>query len=155
VGHCLTQFQDQSNLAFGRKGLFSLLMTCGIPRRLLEVFLSIATDSRYSSAGITKALKSAFGNDTSLFKSGSGGAKVAVVATTTNDSSTCIFTNYNGQEERSVKCGSSEKTVQISSVIAKWSCRLQTRSPRRPKPRALDMANVSRSHYYFLILLIL
>jgi hypothetical protein len=67
--------------------------------------MSLATDSKYGSTGITKALVSAFGNDRSLFKSSAGGTKVAVVATTTGDSSTCLFTNYNGPRTRSDDCG--------------------------------------------------
>jgi len=72
---------------------------------LLEIFLSITTDSRYSSAGIIKALKAAYpGNDT-FFESTGGGCKVAIVATKTEDASTCLFTNYNGPAKRSPDCG--------------------------------------------------
>ena len=86
---------------------FSLpLMSLGLLRRLLEVLLSFATDSRYSSAGIENALKLAYGDSSSsFFESGGGGAKVAIVGTTTDDSSTCIFTNYNGPGKRAEDCG--------------------------------------------------
>jgi hypothetical protein len=73
--------------------------------RALQTVLSFATDSRYNSSGITQALVSAFGDEKPLFESSCGGAKVAVVAATTEESSTCIFTNYNGPQERSPKCG--------------------------------------------------
>ena len=74
-------------------------------RRPVELLLSLATDSRYSSSGITKALKSAFKEDSMLFNNNAGGAKVAIVGTTTEDSSTCIFTNYNGPETRPDQAG--------------------------------------------------
>lgn len=76
-----------------------------MPGRCLEMLLSLVTDSRYCSAGITKALKLAFGDNSSLFGSVTGGTKVVVVATTAEDSSTCIFTNYNGPEKRPQDCG--------------------------------------------------
>jgi len=40
-----------------------------------------------------------------LFNNNAGGAKVAIVGTTTEDSSTCIFTNYNGPETRPDQAG--------------------------------------------------
>ncbi|PVH69797.1 hypothetical protein DL98DRAFT_598335 [Cadophora sp. DSE1049] len=67
-------------------------------RQPIELLLSLISDSRYGSSGITKALKSVFRDDVSLFENTAGGAKVAVVGTTTENSSTCIFTNYNGPE---------------------------------------------------------
>jgi hypothetical protein len=89
-------------MAFRRRQLFGVPLTSlGIPGRLIDMLLSLVMDSRYSSAGITEALKLAFGDESSLFGSSTGGTKVAVVATTTEDSSTCIFTNYNGPEKRS------------------------------------------------------
>jgi hypothetical protein len=106
VGECLNQFQNLSALAFRRRSYFGLsLFSLGALRRAIEILFSFATDSRYSSTGITKALISAFGEKSPLFESSGGGTKVAVVATTTDDSSTCIFTNYNGPEKRSQDCG--------------------------------------------------
>ena len=67
--------------------------------------LSFATDCRYNSSGVTEALVSAFGDTQSMFEQSCGGAKVAVVAATIEDASTCIFTNYNGPERRSQECG--------------------------------------------------
>ncbi|KAG9240689.1 hypothetical protein BJ878DRAFT_570819, partial [Calycina marina] len=40
-----------------------------------------------------------------MFQSANSGTKAAVVATTTEDSSTCVFANYNGPNERPQKCG--------------------------------------------------
>jgi len=67
--------------------------------------MSLARDSRYSSSGITRALTSAFGSTSSLFDLPARGTKLAVVATKNKDSSTCIFTNYNGPGARSPNCG--------------------------------------------------
>ncbi|TVY13661.1 Calcium-independent phospholipase A2-gamma [Lachnellula arida] len=106
VEECIQQFQNLSSLAFRKRRCFGLpLASIGFIRRSLEVLLSFATDSRYGSAGINAALKTAFGSDSYLFNSETGGTKVAIVATTTEDSSTCIFTNYNMAEDRSQDCG--------------------------------------------------
>jgi hypothetical protein len=85
-------------------------------RRCLEILLSFATDSRYSSTGIDSALRAAYPQDRPFFHSGGGGCNVAVVATTTEDSSTCIFTNYNGPKERFNDCGELARTVIVSAA---------------------------------------
>jgi hypothetical protein len=106
VNECLRQFKALSALAFSRRGFsFLPLKPFRLLRKCLGVLMSLATDSRYSSTGITNALTSAFGNDRPLFESSAAGTKVAVVATTTKDSSTCLFTNYNGPRHRSDDCG--------------------------------------------------
>ena len=107
VEECMGKFVELSRLAFEKRRCFGLPLTSnGMFRRFLEVILSFVTDSRYSSTGITSALKSAFGENRPFFESSAAGTKVAVVATTTQDSSTCIFTNYNGPGSRSSESGS-------------------------------------------------
>jgi hypothetical protein len=116
VGECLEQFHSLSSVAFRPRHCLGIpLPSFGILRRFLEIVISFSTDSRYSSAGITKALVSAFGEERRLFESLCGGAKVAVVATTTKDSSTCIFTNYNGPKKRGIECG---KLCNVGSLFS-------------------------------------
>ena len=74
------------------------------PGQILEAMLSHLGDSKYSSTGITQALITAFGDQSLLFEASTRGTKVGVVATA-EDSSTCLFTNYNGPEIRSPRCG--------------------------------------------------
>jgi hypothetical protein len=50
-----------------------------------------------------------------MFEVSAGGTKLAVLATTTEDSSTCIFTNYNGPETRSPHCGT--VAITCSSIL--------------------------------------
>ncbi|RDL41162.1 Uncharacterized protein BP5553_01141 [Venustampulla echinocandica] len=104
VAQCLDQFQSLSTQAF-QKSTWLNLKPFKLVRSFLEVLLSFTTDSRYSSTGINNALKSAFGDNSPFFGGFSGGTKVAIVASTTHDSSTCILANYNGQGRRSQDCG--------------------------------------------------
>jgi hypothetical protein len=101
VDECLTKFQDLSHLIFRKRILFGKKFPAlKIIGRILEIIFAIAADSRYSSAGINRALQETFGTETSLFEAATG-VKIGVTATTTDDCSTCIFANYNGQEVRS------------------------------------------------------
>ncbi|KAJ8067019.1 hypothetical protein OCU04_004399 [Sclerotinia nivalis] len=105
VDKCLTNFQEFSQLIFRKRVRFGRKFPAlGYLSRVVEGILSIAADSRYSSANINNALQKTFGMDSSLFEADSG-VKIGVIATTTDDCSTCIFTNYNGQETRSESCG--------------------------------------------------
>jgi hypothetical protein len=106
VKECITRFQSFSTLAFRGRRVFGLqLKSLGIFRRFFEILFSFVTDSKYDSSGITEALVSAFGETHSMFEQPCGGAKVAVVAATIEDATTCIFTNYNGPEKRPQDCG--------------------------------------------------
>jgi hypothetical protein len=121
VKECLKRFQLLSTLAFRKRRCFQFSqMSTWTPLRVLQTVLSFATDSRYNSSGITQALVSAFGDEKALFESSCGGAKVAVVAATTEESSTCIFTNYNGPQERSPKCGMFSRCI-FKSIAAEPS----------------------------------
>lgn len=107
IDECITQFKTLSNLAFSRKKYFNLpLVPFGTVRNFFGIIGALVTDSKYSSKGINTALKSAFGETSSLFGSSGGkGTKVAIVATTTDEATTCVFANYNGPETRSKDCG--------------------------------------------------
>jgi hypothetical protein len=58
------------------------------------------TSNQLSSSTINSNLKSIFGKDKTLFECSGNGTKIAVTATRSKDSSTCIFSNYNGPEKR-------------------------------------------------------
>ncbi|KAH8787540.1 acyl transferase/acyl hydrolase/lysophospholipase, partial [Hyaloscypha sp. PMI_1271] len=106
VDECTNQFQRLSRVVFEKRWYCRIpLISVSVLRPCLDIIWSFATDSRYSSSGVNRALKSAFGDISSVFQSPCGGTKVAVVATTTNDTSTCLFTNYNGPESRSSSSG--------------------------------------------------
>lgn len=118
MDECLKRFPIFSSQAFRRRRCFGLPLTSfGMPGRFLEGVLSLVTDSRYSSTGITEALKSNFGDKTPLFGSPTGATKIAIVATTTEDSSTCIFTNYNGPEIRPQNCGKENSCIPLRRAM--------------------------------------
>jgi hypothetical protein len=76
--------------------------------------MSIVTDAQYSTSNIENALKEAYGKTQSIFQSTD--IKVAVTATTTSDSTTCIFSNYNGQEPLPENCGKFTLPLSIISI---------------------------------------
>ncbi len=61
--------------------------------------------SQYSSTRINTVFKKALGAEETLFGCSGSNTKVAVVATSTKDSSTYIFSNYNGPGQRPRSCG--------------------------------------------------
>lgn len=67
------------------------------------ILLPCITGSKYSSTGIDEVMKSDFGIESNLFGR-SCSTKVAVTGTTTDDSSTVLFTSYNGKK-RPEDCG--------------------------------------------------
>jgi hypothetical protein len=68
--------------------------------------LQLVPDSprRYSSTRVNAVFRRVLGPGQTLFGC-SGSAKVGLVATSTKDSSTCLFTSYNGPAMRSSPCG--------------------------------------------------
>jgi uncharacterized membrane protein len=84
---------------------FRIPILSKIFRSTRELFLSFLTDSRYPAEAIEKAVKIAYGESGTLWKA-STSTKIAITATTTDDSSTVIFCNYNGAD-RSEECGKS------------------------------------------------
>ncbi|KIN05217.1 hypothetical protein OIDMADRAFT_25796 [Oidiodendron maius Zn] len=120
VENCLKQFQDISRDAFGRRHRYFGFSSTSLrrPGQILEAMLSHLGDSKYSSTGITHALTTAFGDRSLLFEASARGTKVGVVATT-KDSSTCLFTNYNGPPEvRSPRCGYNLVRPEDSTISA-------------------------------------
>ena len=104
VQECDNQYEMFAEVAF-RDGLpFQLhSIAGGLVQTIRHIILSCATGSRYSSSGINKAVCSSFGEDKLLFGNATS-TKIAITATTTDKSSTVIFSNYNGPQ-RPVGCG--------------------------------------------------
>ena len=71
------------------------------PRSLLQPFANLP--SQCSSTRINSVFKKALGPDKTLFEY--SGTKLALVVTSTKDSSTHIFSNYNGPIPRPSDCG--------------------------------------------------
>ena len=105
MGKCLDKFQSISNVTFRKRRHFGFsLASLGPPGQILGAIFSLVGDRMYNSPRITKALTTAFGGRSLLFEVLARGTKVTVISTT-EDSSTCLFTNYNGPQTRSTNCG--------------------------------------------------
>ena len=116
---CLTsQSETGSNISLGAPTLVGLFCDrlsideCIIlsestirARSLLQVLPSTCAATQYSSTRINHSFKKAFGPDKTLFECSGRNTKVAIVATSTDDLSTYILSNYNGPTLRPVKCG--------------------------------------------------
>ena len=74
-------------------------------RSLLQALPITSASAQYSSTRINHSFKKTFGPDKTLFDCSGRNTKVAVIATSTNDLSTHIFSNYNGPAPRPVECG--------------------------------------------------
>ncbi|KAI9883965.1 MAG: hypothetical protein M1823_004243 [Watsoniomyces obsoletus] len=97
----LKKFKEFTKLAFRPR------MACSFPffTRFLNMVVALVTDSRYSTSNFESTLIQAFSLPRTMFWNSEGNIKVGVTATTTNDSDTCIFTNYNGIVTRPTDCG--------------------------------------------------
>jgi hypothetical protein len=74
-------------------------------QRLVVWYLA---DSLYSADNLEIALKETFTNDKSIFDCSYAttiGAKIGFPVTTVSETSSCIFTNYNGVGMRASDCG--------------------------------------------------
>lgn len=105
VEECDNKYETLSGVAF-HTGLPPQLHSIGVIQMIRHIIVSCTTGSRYSSSGIKKAICSSFGEDAVLFGNATS-TKIAITATTTDKSSTVIFTNYNGPQ-RPVGCGAWE-----------------------------------------------
>ena len=68
---------------------------------------SLFRDSRYKVKHVEECYDQVYGRTEKLFdypSSGRSGTKIAVTATTTSDSTLCIFSNYLANEERKGMC---------------------------------------------------
>lgn len=104
VEECDNQYETLAGVAFD-DGLPLQLHSIGggIVQTIRHIIVSCTTGSRYSSSGIRKAICSSFGENAALFGNATS-TKIAITATTTDKSSTVIFTNYSGPQ-RPVSCG--------------------------------------------------
>lgn len=104
MNECASEFQSLARRAFCSKLLFNLpILSGGWLRKAREILLSFITDSLYGSTGITSAVQLAYRDQRQLLGNSSG-TKTAVTATTTEKSSTVVFSNYSGPDQ-SDNCG--------------------------------------------------
>ncbi len=99
VEHCIASFESLARLAFKPRPL------CHIPvvTAVYEFLFSLLVDSRYSARNLEWALQDVFGTTRSIIDCSNAsemGALVGMPATTIRDTSTYIFTNYNGVGQR-------------------------------------------------------
>jgi hypothetical protein len=75
--------------------------------RKISALVACLADSQYGAQGLEDALKVSFGEKRTMldWNPQSSSVKVAVTATTINDSLPCLFTNYNDDVTRYAQCG--------------------------------------------------
>ncbi len=97
----MRKFKELTRLAFRQR------LSCSIPifTQLVNTFMALVTDSRYSTSNLERTLIQAFSVPPTIFHNSNSNIKIAVTATTTDDSETCIFSNYNGAVKRPADCG--------------------------------------------------
>ena len=104
----MDMFERLAIFAFEPRFFFKFPM---FPRALnlsLSIFFSYIFDGRYSADNLEAALQEVFGNNRSLIdfsRATAAGTRVGLPVTTIQDTSTCIFTNYNGTGKRPERCG--------------------------------------------------
>lgn len=95
VQRCIEQLEPLAKFAFQPRA------SSGIPilSPLLNFLISFFADARYPADNLEAALQEAFGSGRSILdcsKATAAGTRVGLPVTTIRDTSTCIFTNYNG-----------------------------------------------------------
>jgi hypothetical protein len=95
VQQCTEIFERLARVAFQPRP------SSGIPiiSKFLDFLISFFSDARYPADNLEAALQDAFGRDRSILdcsKATAAGTRVGLPVTTIRDTSTCIFTNYNG-----------------------------------------------------------
>lgn len=104
VDVCANTFETLAKEAFKPRGVLHVLILSHI-QRLVVWYLS---DSLYSAENLEAALKKTFTSDKSIFDCSYAtgiGAKLGFPVTTVSETSSCIFTNYNGVGTRASDCG--------------------------------------------------
>ncbi|KAK6428380.1 hypothetical protein LTR95_015477 [Oleoguttula sp. CCFEE 5521] len=131
---CIEKFEALAQRTFVRSRQANYLIG-----RIQQLFVSYLRDCQYSSAAIEESFQLAFGKDVQLFNPLPDDTKVAITTTTAKDTSTCIFSNYNGPERPSnngytlLRANSFDHDVSVSEAA---SC-----TPAAPwffKPRLLQ-----------------
>jgi hypothetical protein len=95
VEKCMERFEKLAHLAFKPRKVLNI----PIVSNLQEFAASIFADGLYPAENIETALKEVFGIDNSILDPSYAtaiGAKIGVPVATIQDSSYCMFTNYNG-----------------------------------------------------------
>jgi hypothetical protein len=100
----MDMFERLSKFAFQPRFFFNI----PIISHVLNLFFSYFFDGRYSADNLEAALQEVFGNNRSLIdfsRATAAGTRVGFPVTTIQDTSTCVFTNYNGIGKRPEGCG--------------------------------------------------
>jgi hypothetical protein len=74
--------------------------------------VACAQDGKYSLAGIKTAFEIAFDSPLKMFNPLKNDTRVAITATSAKSSSSCLFTNYNGNK-RSNGAGTASQTYHL------------------------------------------
>lgn len=101
---CAGSFQSLAKKAFKPRGLSQI----PILSRIQKLLVSYLADSLYPADNLESALKETFGDDSSILDCSYAttiGAKIGLPVTTIPETSSCIFTNYNGVGTRTKDCG--------------------------------------------------
>jgi hypothetical protein len=91
VEQCIDRFESLAKFAFKPRP------SSGIP--LIDFFVSIFADGRYPADNLEAALQEEFESDRSILdcsKATAAGTRLGFPVTTIRDTSTFVFTNYNG-----------------------------------------------------------
>ncbi|RDL30200.1 uncharacterized protein BP5553_10478 [Venustampulla echinocandica] len=99
VEHCIERFEDVAEAAFQPR------LSLG---RIIGFIISYFADGRYPVDNLEAALQEAFETERTLLdysRATETGTRIGLVVATIRDTSTCIFTNYNGVGTRPRGCG--------------------------------------------------
>ncbi|ODA75779.1 hypothetical protein RJ55_08725 [Drechmeria coniospora] len=112
VDKCIDYFELSSRLAFDRRRIFKLFQSMfgHIPviSTVIQLVVSMLSDSKYSGNKLEMILQDVYGQDRSMTdsrKASEMGALLGVTLTSTDDTSTFILTNYNGVGQRQSHSG--------------------------------------------------
>lgn len=104
VDKCVTSFESLATKAFEARRV-SRIPLIGPLHNLIVAYLA---DGLYASENLENALKATFGSQKTILDCSyatATGAKIGIPVTTIKQTSSCIFTNYNGVGVRPAGCG--------------------------------------------------
>lgn len=106
---CIERFEGFAKFAFKPRSSSAIpiispiidFLLSGIPiiSPIIDFLVSIFADGRYPADNLEAALQDEFGSERSILdcsKATAAGTRVGLPVTTIRDTSTCVFTNYNG-----------------------------------------------------------
>ena len=103
IAHCLTAFNVMTRRVFQQRHKHDRSILSGF-RHILRCWLA---NKYYNIATLETCLKETFSNQQRIFDYSDliSGTKIAVTASTISDTSTYVFSNYNGTGNRRSDCG--------------------------------------------------